>query len=855
MRDPLILPCAAIATGILLDRLFEFSVFEGAWTAAALTALAVVSEIAAKQRGTEESGNSGTPHRNRITRVCVTLAFVSIGILDGAWRRPGPAPEVDAGAREVVLLEGCVVEPPAWSRDREQFTLELAPGMRARVILPIDDDHPPQRLNYGERVEIEARIRAPRNFRNPGAFDYAGYLARQHIFWTAAMTRGSAARRLPGRCGSRALAVLFAIRGTALDRIEALYRGDDYRTGMMSAILIGDTARLEKIWTEDFRRTGTFHTLVISGAHVAVLAGVLLFLLRMCALPEIPSLALAALVAWLYAMISGFSPPAGRAAGGFTLYLAARFFFRKGRVLNLLAAVAIVYLLCDPAELFDASFQLSFLSVAAMGAIAIPVLEATTAPLARSCRGIMNVDADPHLEPRAAQFRVELRLAAETVHLWTRLPACFCALMLALMARAAFFAFEIFTISLCIQVGLALPMAEYFHRFSFTGLSANLIIVPALEVAVPLGFFAVFTGWKWASAFAGWLLTLSARTAEWHARLEPSWRISNPPLGIAVAFAAALVLLAWSLRHGRLRFAAGLAAGAIFVLLLLQPWPAATLPGTLELTAVDVGQGDSLLVVFPQGRRMIIDGGGVLPFGPHTRKPNLDTGEDVVSPYLWTRGIRRIDVLVATHAHEDHAGGLIALLENFQPSEIWVGANPPAALAERAAALNVPMRPMRTAAPFDYSGAKIEVLSPPPDYTAAKPGNNDSLALRLTYGIRSFVLTGDMEWPMEARLLADGRVSHADVLKVGHHGSKTSTSQEFLDAISPEFAVISAGFQNSFGHPHRDVLARLAAKHAAVYRTDRDGLITLRTDGRRLWTESPDTGPPLGGFSWEAAGR
>jgi competence protein ComEC len=399
MRNPLLLPAAALAAGILVSRWSPFTVRDAAWPVCAFFALAALARP------------------QWLRRACALLGMICAGTLTEAWHRPGPPPEIDAGWKETVLLDGCVVEPTVLSPGREQFTLELEPYVRARVSQAVDDDAPTPRLPYGQRVEIEARVRAPHNYSNPGSFEYAGYLARQRIYWTAAMTRGSAPRILPGRCGSRRMAFVFRLRTSALERLERLYAGDSYATGMMQAILIGETSGLQRAWTEGFRRTGTFHALVISGVHVTVLAGVLLFLLRLCALPELGALAATAAAAWLYALVSGLSAPVVRAAGGFSLCIAARFLFRRRRVMNLLAAITIAYLLWDPYQLFDASFQLSFLSVAAIGALATPLLEPRIAPLARGMRSIRDVGIDPHLEPRVTQARVELRLAAETIDL------------------------------------------------------------------------------------------------------------------------------------------------------------------------------------------------------------------------------------------------------------------------------------------------------------------------------------------------------------------------------------------------------------------------------------------------------
>jgi len=776
-----------------------------------------------------------------IKRTAVWLAMLLAGAFAGTWHRPGPAPEIDATSKEIVILAGCVVEPSVLAEDRVQFTLELEPGARARVLIPIDDgDPPPPRLSYGQRVEIEARVRRPHNFNNPGSFDYAAYLARQHIFWTASMPRNAPVAVMPGRCGSRFLAGIFALRTAALDRIARVYSKNQYDSGMMDAILIGETARLDRIWTDDFRRTGTFHALVISGVHVTVLAAVLLFILRWLPLSELSALALTATSAWLYALVSGFSAPVVRAAGGFTLYTLARACFRRARVMNLLALVALVYLARDPQQIFEASFQLSFLAVAAIGSLAAPLLESTTAPYAFGLRGIASTDLDAHLQPHIAQFRVELRLAAETLWLWTRIPVRWVQESLAAGLRLVLFLFEMVVVSATIQIGLALPMAEYFHRVSFTGLSANLLIVPAMNAVVPLGFLAIFTGWHWSGSLAGALLRFSARVAGWHANLEPAWRVPDPPLWLIFSFVVALTACAILIRHRAWRIPAIAIVLVLFALLLWQPWlqgSQALATGTLEVTAIDVGQGDSILVVLPQGQTILVDGGGRLVYG-RQRKSNLDIGEDVVSPYLWNRGIRRIDVIVATHAHQDHIGGLPALVSNFRPRALWTGANPPQELLDLAGRLGITSVRQHPTGPFELSGARVEVLAPADDYAAEKPGNNDSLVLRISYGSRSFLLTGDMERAIEARLLASGSDLHADVLKVAHHGSRTSSTQAFLDAVSPSVALVSAGFENSFGHPHPDVLSRLQTRHAAILRTDFDGRVTARTDGRRLWFES-----------------
>ena len=589
-----------------------------------------------------------------------------------------------------------------------------------------------------------------------------------------------------------------------------------------------------------YRNTGTFHVIVISGTHVAILAAFFLFLLRICFLPEGVALLLTVLVTWVYALVTGWQAPCVRSAAGLTLFMLCGHFYRRRRALNLLAAVAIGFLVLDPEQLFDASFQLTFLAVAFLGAFATPAIQATSGPLARGLNDLHEAGRDLHLAPRAAQFRIEMRLLVETLRLATRLPRRLATLAVTVPARILFFFYDITLTSAIAQFGLALPMVVYFHRVGFSGLTANAIVVPLMGLALPVGFAAVVTGWGWIAATAAWLLQWSRVVVAWHAAIEPNWRVPPPPLWLAVALSAATIAVA--LTHRRLRQAAAAITAVLLALLIWHPFASDSRPGELELTAIDVGQGDSLLVTFPDGKRMIVDGGGIPAFGGRSRS-QLDIGEDVVAPYLWTRSIRHVDVIALSHAHEDHIGGLPALVQDFHPKELWTGATPPdplwGALCERAAKNGTKITRLEAGRQIDFGGAQIDVLAPPPDYVPSdSPKNNDSLVLRLRYGRHAFLLSGDVERPIERRMLEDNELSPVDVLKVAHHGSKTSSIEPFLDAVRPSFALISVGPDNSYGHPNKDIIDRLREHHAAVFRTDQDGLISIRSDGRRLYVHT-----------------
>lgn len=801
------MPALLFAGGVAVSRLAGLSAAEAAVCLAAASAGRLLA-------------------RHRLTSgFTAWTAWTAAGALAAALHPPPAPPPLDLTPRRV---EGCVVESSVIRGDRMQFTLELRPGARVRVSWPPSKDGAfPEAPVYGQRVAAELRLWRARGFRNPGGFDLAGYLARRGIFWSAAPVRGARLDRLPGACGAAWRRPVEQLRSAALARINAVHRNHERRAALMRGLLLGDKSGIRKAWVEDFRRTGTYHALVISGSHVTLVCGLFLLWRRLSGLGWRTVPLASAVAAWLYALTAGADPPVLRAAAGFTLFALGAAVYRRLALLNTVGAVAILFLALDPDQLFDGSFQLSFLAVAALGAFFPPRMAAKT------------------LHGPALPSALERRLAAETLHEVFRLPLNAVERLVDASAGAWRWIRTIFLASAAVQLSLALPMALLFHRLSVTGLSANIIAVPFVSLAIPSGFAAAITGWTWLGELAAASLDMSRRLVAWHAQFEPAWRIPAPPLWLAAA--AALALFAWAAARGRRwRWAAAGVYLALLALVVIHPFPPRAARGELELTAIDVGQGESLLLVLPGGRFALVDTGGLPQHGRKRAEP-FDVGEEVVAPYLWSRGIRRLDFLILSHLHEDHASGAPSLIRNFRPRELWVsfaGETPLwREILAAARPAGVRIRTLRQGSPCRLGPVECRVLAPLPDQSwSGRPQNNDSLVLELRHGRHAFLLAGDIEARQEAELAQAGLIRPAHVLKVPHHGSKRSATEWLLGPSRPALAVISAGAGNSFGFPHPETLNRLRRKRAMILRTDLGGPVTVRSDGRYLSTEIPRPG-------------
>ncbi len=836
--------------------------------------------------------------------VCVALAVLSCGATLFLLEKQ-PASEhsikrlLDTGvikAEDPVELTGAIVGAPQFAPDglyldfrverlRHQGLDRAAVG---RVSLALKSnaatvaEYELLELRYGARLRVMTKLSRADRYRNPGVSSFTEFLDRKGIDAGALIKSPLLIERLADERVFLPLAWLYSRRRDLEQRINASF--PPQTAGVLNAALIGNRYGLSRATAERFREGGTFHVLVISGLHISFIGGVVLLIARKLTRNRLSQSLWAGLLLWSYTFAVGAEVSVTRAAFMFSFVALGPLVARRSASLNALGAAALLLLVYRPSDLFDPSFQLTFLSVFAIVALAWPLLEglsaigswrpanATPCPPAApqwlrefsellfwSERGWREELAQSNQKYRL--FKLPLAVTAERYHL----------------QRLLRYSFSAIVISLSVQIVLLPLQIVYFHRLSFASIVLNIgvsVLMAVLSLVALVGVVIMAVSTTLAGPFIAaanginWLMVHSVDLFSWFGRSSirlpeyAGWQFA-----VYILYYVPLILLIVRLARWRpvgvtrgstsppsrhLRWFLLLTQFALVCVLVSHPFSAADSEGKLRVDFIDVGQGDATLFTMPNGATLLVDGGGRPEIWRQNNDPDEEAfepdvrpiGESVVSEFLWARGLAQVDYVLATHADADHIDGLNNVVANFKVRGALLARTPTAdseyqKFAGTMSRNRVPATLIGTGDTLQFGDATATVLWPPADGSLAEQSrNNDSIVLLVHFGKHRMVLTGDIEKSGEAALVRDPEKLRSDLVKVAHHGSKTSSTEQFVKATQARFAIIPVGRTSIFGHPHAQVVERWIASGAKVMTTGDYGTITVTSDGNELQIEA-----------------
>ena len=746
-------------------------------------------------------------------RRCALLAVLLLGCGVASLQPTVPADPGDTAVR----LIGTLRRAPEWHGLGTYLDVQLhsvdgqAYRGRARLTEFLEDPETRQLfdrldLGSGDRLQIVVKLRRPSVYRDPGVFDFRRYLEREGIYWTGTIRNPRLIMVL-----ERGWHGPDRIKNWIQARLEAPFQSDRNIQGLISGMVLGRKDGLTAEVERQFQAGGLYHLVVVSGFNLAVVSSVAMWLAGFIPWRRRSRLLFVLTCATSYALMVEGQAAVERAFLMVCFLIFGKLLDRGYSAMNTVAAAGFVILVFDPSSIEDSSFQMTFAAVAAVIGLGVPASQWTFGWLRDALKDFNDPSKDIYLPARVVDWRMARRIWCELRGLPTWVLTIPWNIFLVIGEAAI--------VSIAVEMMFLPFMVESFHRFSPISPLLNIPAGIAASIVTPLGLLVILLPAPLAS-IAAWSITqiLAAllHILAWAVRLPgATLRVPSVPAWLWASYGAAVLLLALAIHKRWMAVAVG-TLGAVAVLHGVislgdfSPRP----PTDVTLTFLDVGQGDSIFIEFPTGQRMLIDGGGVAAgrFLDLRDESTFSIGENVVSPYLFSRRIRKLDTVVLTHAHNDHMDGLFSVIENFQVGEFWLGRNPMTPryrdLIERIQEKQIPIRWVTT-------GQKIgefTVLHPPANWIPRKNDqNNDSVVLLLDSGHGTVLLTGDIE----GRIAVPDKV---DVLKVPHHGSKGVRTR-----VTASVRVISVGANNPFGHPHESALPAL--------RTDRLGAITVTMAG------------------------